>query len=296
MDKNRLFLPFLFFGLVLLLAQEASGQGRIYFSMNHSGNWDLWSVRSDGTDLRQLTRTPEDEHAPALSPDGKEVLFVDGRRTLWIMNIDGSDRREIPLPKGIYAQPSWAPDGQEIAFVKYTVTPSDQSEIWTLRREEGRWLDPKRVSTYPPMRLYPFYSPDGSMLAFTEFRRDERRGPIEEIGLFDLRQRTFRLLTRDRADSFRAVWSPGGDRLAYTSNKAGSYDVWVVSLKDGTERQLTRDPGYDGEPAWSPEGHEIAFISTRRGNKELWVMSATGDLARPLTKMGKPCKEPFWGK
>lgn len=294
--KKKSVLFFFSLGWALFLAGEVLGQGRIYFSMNHSGNWDLWSINPDGTDLKQLTRTAEDEHAPAVSPDGKEILFVDGRRALWIMNADGSDRREIPLPKGIYAQPSWAPDGQEIAFVKYTVTPSDQSEIWVMKREEGRWLDPRRLSTYPPMRLYPFYSTDGSMLAFTEFRRDERRGPMEEIGLLHLRQKTFRLITRNMADSFRAVWSPRGEELAYTSNKSGNYDVWVISLKDGKEKQLTRDPGYDGEPTWSPDGHEIAFISTRSGGKELWVMSASGDLPRQLTKMGKPCKEPFWGK
>ncbi len=256
-------------GLALFLAGEAAGQGRIYFSMNHSGNWDLWSIKPDGTDLKPLTRTPEDEHSPAVSPDGKEVLFVDSRRSLWIMNVDGTGRKEIPLPKGIYAHPSWSPDGQEIAFVKYTVTPSDQGEIWIMKRQEGRWLEPRRISLYPPMRLYPSYSPDGSMLAFTEFRRDERRGPMEEIGLFDFRQKTFKLLTRDMADSFRAVWSPGGDRLAYTSNKSGNYDVWMISLKDGKERQLTKDPAYDGEPTWSPDGQEIAFVSTRSGSKEL---------------------------
>ncbi|MGB9671552.1 MAG: TolB family protein, partial [Candidatus Norongarragalinales archaeon] len=112
--KKTSVLFFFFLACALSLAGEVLGQGRIYFSMNHSGNWDLWSIRPDGTDLKQLTRTAEDEHSPAVSPDGKEILFVDGQRTLWIMNVDGSDRREIPLPKGIYAQPSWSPDGQEI--------------------------------------------------------------------------------------------------------------------------------------------------------------------------------------
>ncbi len=114
-------------GLALFLAGEAAGQGRIYFSMNHSGNWDLWSIKPDGTDLKPLTCTPEDEHSPAVSPDGKEVLFVDGRRNLWIMNVDGTGRREVPLPKGIYAHPGWSPDGQEIAFVS---TRSGSKELW----------------------------------------------------------------------------------------------------------------------------------------------------------------------
>jgi TolB protein len=294
--KKKSLLFFFSLGWALFIAGEALGQERLYFSSNHSGNWELWSIRPDGGDLKQLTRTAEDEHSPAVSPDGKEILFVDGRRTLWIMKTDGSDRKEIPLPKGIYAQPTWSPDGREIAFVKYMVLPEDRSEIWRMRREGDRWGEPKRLSPFPPMRLFPCYAPDGSKLLFTEFRRDERLGAIEEIGVFDFAQKAFKLITHDRADSFKGVWSPTGDEIAYTSNKSGNYDVWVISLKDGRQRQLTRDPVYDGEPTWSPDGREIAFVSTRSGSKELWVMSATGDLPRQLTKTGKACKEPFWGK
>ena len=268
--------------------------GRIYFSSALSGNWDVWSIKPDGTDLKQLTHTPEDEHSPAVSPDGKEIIFVDTRRSLWMMNLDGSNRRAIPLPKGIYAQPTWSPDGQEIAFVKYTVIPADASEIWIMKREREQWGEARRVSFHPPMRLFPSYSPDGLKLAYTEFRRDERLGAIEEIGIFDFARKVFKQTTHDNADTFKAVWSPRGDDLLYTSNKSGNYDVWVMSLKDGKHRQLTRDPAYDGEPTWSPDGHEIVFISTRSGSKEIWAMSATGEHVRQVTKTGSACKGPFW--
>jgi len=296
MSRVGPFFLLLFGVLILSMPGVAMEKGRIYFASNHSGNWELWAIKPDGTDLRQLTRTPEDEHSPAVSPDGKQILFVDSRRMLWVMNGDGSNRVEIPLPKGIYAQPAWAPNGQEIAFVKYTVTPSDQSEIWTMKKQGEKWRDPERVSAYPPMRLYPSYSPDGLKLAYAEFKRDERSGAIEEIGILDLDKKNFRTITGDRVDSFKPVWSPSGEEIVYTSNRSGNYDIWVISLKDGKQRQLTRDPVYDGEPTWSPDGHEIAFISTRSGSKEIWIMSATGDHPRQLTRTGKGCKDPFWAR
>ena len=277
-------------------ASEGSLRNQILFSSAAPDRWKLWSIGPDGRDLKQVTSGTEEEHFPSVSFDGKEILFVDNRRVLWVMKSDGAKRREIPLPRGIYAHPAWAPGGQEIAFVKYTVTPSDQSEIWTMKRQGERWREPERVSIYPPMRVYPSYSPDGLKLAYTEFRRDQRLGAIEEIGLLDLNQKAFRNITDDRVDHFKPVWSPTGEEIAYTSNKSGNYDIWVMSLKDGKQRQLTRDPSYDGEPTWAPDGREIAFISTRSGKKEVWVMSALGDHPRQLTGMGKDCKDPFWAR
>jgi TolB protein len=270
-------------------------QNLIVFSAITPEGWRLFSVRPDGKDMKPLTSAAEEEHFPAVSPDGKEILHLRSRM-VWIMNSDGSGRKQVPLPKGIYAHPAWAPGGQEIAFVKYTVTPSDQSEIWIMKRQGERWREPDRVSLYPPMRVYPSYSPDGMKMAYTEFKRDQRLGAIEEIGIFDLSQKTFKNMTNDRVDNFKPAWSPTGEEIAYTSNRSGNYDIWVISLKDGKQRQLTREPAYDAEPAWSPEGREIAFISTRSGKREIWVMSALGDHPRQLTQTGKDCKDPFWVK
>ena len=58
----------------------ASDQGRIIFSTAYSGKWDLWAVRPDGKNLSQVTDTVDDEHFPAVSPDGKEILFIYAQR------------------------------------------------------------------------------------------------------------------------------------------------------------------------------------------------------------------------
>lgn len=271
-------------------------RGSIVFSSVASGKWDIWAVNPNGSKLTQITDTDINEHSPAVSPDGNEIVFVDTERSLWIKNLEGSDREEIHLPKGIYAQPAWSPDGNRIAFVKFTVMPTDASEIWCMERINGEWRDPERLTQYPPMRLYPSFSPDGTKIAYTEFSRDELLGTVEEIGILDLTDGTFKEMTSDGADSFKPVWSPSGKYLAYTSNKGGHYDVWVLSVEDMQERELTSSPFYDGEPTWSPEGDEIAFVSTRSGSKEIWVVSIFGENPRQITNTGKACKDPFWTK
>ncbi len=269
-------------------------KGSIVFSSFASGNWELWSVKPDGSDMMQLTNTPGEEHSPAVSPDGKEIVYMDHKRSLQIMNIDGSHESEIPLPNGIYAQPTWSPDGHEIAFVKFTVVPTDESEIWIVKREGSEWGEPERVSMHPPMRLYPSFSPDGSQLVYAELKRDRLLGIIEELGIVDRGDNSFKKITEDLSDSYDPVWSPLGDKIAYTSNKKGNYDIWVMALHDQRQTQLTTNRSYDGEPTWSPDGREIAFVSTRSGNKEIWVVSINGDRLRQLTNMGKSTKDPFW--
>ena len=66
--------------MLLPIDSFAGDQGRIIFSTTYSGKWDLLVVRSDGKDLRQITDTIGVEHLQAVSPDGKELLFIDAQR------------------------------------------------------------------------------------------------------------------------------------------------------------------------------------------------------------------------
>ena len=279
---------------IIARAEESNFSNRIVFASNVSGNWDLWTVESRSLRVTRITNTPEAEHSPAVSPNGREILYVNQKRKIWIMQ--GSKRRELPLPTGIYAHPAWDPEGAQIAFVKYRVIPADASEIWIIKRNKDQWGYPERVTQFPPMRVFPSFSPDGKKMALTEFRRDKRLGVVEEIGVYHFEKKTFKKITDHGADSYKPVWSPDGERMAYTSDRAGNYDIWITNLRDGKHKQLTRNPAYDGEPSWSPEGERIVFVSTRTGHKELHIMSIAGGKPRQLTKLGKTCKDPFWVK
>lgn len=268
----------------------------IVFSSSASGKWDLWTIQPDGKNLKQMTQTEADILFPAISPDGKQVIFADSRRQLQIMSLNGSGQQILPLPNGIFTHPAWRPDGKEITFVSYTVLPSDQSELWRMERHAGGWKEPENISPYPPMRIFPAYSPDGRFLAYAEFRRDEVLGVIEEIGILNIETKQFQLITDDQADSYLPVWSPNGDRIAYVSNKTGSYNIWVFNLSDKTHRQITENPSFDTDPTWSPDGETIVFVSARTGNRELWAISSISGQLRQITHTNQTCSHPFWIK
>ncbi len=96
---------------------------------------DLYSIRTDGTDKRQLTHgngyntfylSATDEHGssdpPSLSPDGQRVAFI-GRREgvpqVLTINRDGSDLRQITFRPTPCGRAKWSPDGTQLAFISF---------------------------------------------------------------------------------------------------------------------------------------------------------------------------------
>jgi TolB protein len=56
------------------------------------------------------------------------------------------------------------------------------------------------------------------------------------------------------------AWSPDGRRLVFTSERAGSADLYLVDLKDGRPRRLTSDRrSEERQGAWSPDGRYVAY-------------------------------------
>ena len=80
--------------------------------------------------------------------------------------------------------------------------------------------------------------------------------------------------------------SPDGKWIAYASDTAGNWDIYLVRSTGGTEIDLTASsPADDLQPAFSPDGESIAFRSERDGGG-IFVMGATGESARRVTDFG----------
>src|SRR5439155_28596 len=72
-------------------------------------------------------------------------------------------------------------------------------------------------------------------------------------------------------------------RIAFSSNRDGSYQIYVMDADGSAATRLTSLPGQNSEPSWAPDGRHIAFVSSQDGHSEIYVMNADGSAQTKLT-------------
>jgi len=75
----------------------------LVFTSLRTGNHEVWSINSDGSNERQLTNIPSDDVAPIVSADNALVFFASnrtGKIQIWKMNRDGSNQTQVTLKDG----------------------------------------------------------------------------------------------------------------------------------------------------------------------------------------------------
>ena len=72
--------------------------------------------------------------------------------------------------------------------------------------------------------------------------------------------------------------------IAFSSNRDGNDEIYVMDSDGSNSRNLTQNPATDWKPSWSPDGRHIAFTSNRVGNNDVFVMNADGSNPRQLTR------------
>lgn len=115
---------------------------RVAFHSERDGNWDIYVMDADGSNLERLTDNPANDQWPAWSPDGEWIAFSSGRagnNDIFIMRPDGSEPTQLTTNRADDFYAAWAPTSQLIAF---------QSN------REGNWdLYAVRLDASEPLRL-----------------------------------------------------------------------------------------------------------------------------------------------
>lgn len=261
----------------------------------------IYLMNADGTDRTQLTSSDwEDDATPALSPDGSQIAFVSTTvgvhgSNISVMNSDGTDRRD--LTSGVIAaDPAWSPDGSKIAFVESSNVDGSLDGVYVMSAS-GKdvhqvTFDNTADGTDGPIDYTPFWSPDGSKIAFARFCCATPGAFIYEVAADGTG------LTQLPGTYVHApVWSPDGSTLAYDqiTGSGNNSGIFVRNADGSNATDLTPNAGGNNSPAWSPDGSKIVFDAYRNGDDDIYVMNADGTNQIDLTNDSLEQGYPSWG-
>ncbi len=245
--------------------------GVTFISIEHNkGNRELFVVNTDGTNKKQITRTPQSEQNAVWLKNGNEIAFLtseSGSSQIWVMNADGTNRRQVSNYEGGINGFVLSPDETKVLFYSNIKYGKRTSDIYPdLPKATGRIVDDlmykhwdEWVETIP----HPFIASfDG-----------KRMGDAVDI----MAGEPFEAPMKPFNGTEDLAWSPDSKWVAYASRKktgieytlSTNSDIYLYNVETKETKNLTEGMmGYDTQPVFSPDGKYIAWVSQERDGYE----------------------------
>ena len=258
--------------------------------------YGIWLVARETGEKRRLTTPPSKnpDRDPVVSPDGRTILFTRLRdlamNDLYHVPVTGGHPHQVVLDQDMSLNsPTWTPDGREILFVSRR---DSGDSLWKVPATGGL---PVKVTTFLSTFISTFsLSRDGNRLAWAESLDDTSIWRLELDARGRPKTPPQRLIASTRMD-VDPRFSPDGTRIAFSSSRSGSLEIWVAQSDGQRPVQLTSLSGdITGSPRWSPDSRQIAFDSRPHGNADIYVISAEGGQAHRLTTESYQEALPSW--
>ncbi len=144
------------------------------------GNNGVWLMRSNGTDLRRVTRNPFGagecgcDTDPNFSPNGKLITFVrikkdHSQQALFAVRRNGTGLRQLtPYSWEVAVKHDWSPDGKLIVLTTNAdyVRPNESANLVTIRPDGSGMKNLTGFTDRTENAFAGSFSPDGEQIVF----------------------------------------------------------------------------------------------------------------------------------
>ena len=218
---------------------------RVIFESTRDGKYTIYSINTDGTGLRKLTNSAQDDAQPQWSLDGTMITFtrnVGGVHKVFVMQADGRDPRQISTGPRNDAAPAFSPDGKHVAWAATSARPEDWREI-SVAAVDGSgerlitsgpgndqapvWISNTRlvfVTELPPKTDWMAMTPEDHV----------KRRATEELMAVDIDGSHLTALTKNTNADHSPTFASATGRIFFRTDRSGADELWSIN-PDGTD-------------------------------------------------------------
>jgi len=240
--------------------------GNVYFLYGgSSGQWQLYGVRLNGSDLKRLTYDADYDNTLSISRDGTRIAFIQrlfaggGADTISVI-----DYRHGGLAGGVFSSAnkvitslSWSNNGEKLAFFLWNedVRFNQEPIYGDLYIMNSNGTNLTQIKTDLPLVMdAPTWSPDDSQIAVPAY---DNTGV--NLYVIDVKSQVMKKITDSNGEMRHPIWSPSGEKILFMH----STNYYTVS-PDGTNQKFLADHAPDPNfaykaAAWSPDGYYLAI-------------------------------------
>ncbi|MFN8669603.1 MAG: S41 family peptidase [Gemmatimonadaceae bacterium] len=268
--------------------------GRVYFVTDRDGQMNLWSMKEDGSDRRQITHHEGwDVRDPSL---GNGHIVYQLKADLWDLDLSSGQTRMIDIslasdldqlrdnwvkdPMSFLSAAHLAPDGDRVVL-------TSRGRVFVAPVKGGRFVRSTRKDSVR-YRDAVFAADGKSVLALSDETGELEwvRLPVNGVGNDEALTRKGRILR------FRGYPSPDGKWLAWHDNNR---DLWVMNVASGEMKKISENREGIGAMAWSPDGRWLAYqMSALNSFQQLKLYSVESGRSTALTTDRTNSVSPAW--
>lgn len=239
------------FGFALDFWPSWSSDGaKLVYSSDRGGNLDVFMMNPNGKGQTRITTHPAGDLDPALSGDGKRIVFVrevgeppsPNVQEIYSVNVDGTGEANLTKSQANETEAAFSPDGKKIVFERDL--GGGNHDIFIMNADG---TGQKQLTNTPAHEGHPNFSPQGTKIVFDDnfHDADNVKGAIYTMN----RDGSGRTKLTNRTDRHGlAAFSPDGKKISFTASE----DIWTMNTDGSNQVRLTSHPAPDIQSSWQP--------------------------------------------